>query len=247
MNQKIHIFFAKLSKSIRLNILVGIVLITPVVLTGLFVHWAFTLITNRLLPPNLQTADNALLLRIATLILVIFGLFITGVLARNLLGRKVYRVADSLITSIPGINRIYTFIGQISEAIFARRETMFDEVVLIEYPRRGIYSLGFITAAAPGKLQQKLQNCTPGTWVSLFIPTTPNPTSGMMIIANRNDVIPLNMTVANAMKLVVSAGVADPGCPESGHPEMSLLDKLEKLISTPIPSAIRKGEKGDTP
>lgn len=247
MNQKIHMFFTKLAKSIRLNILVGIVLVTPVVLTGLIVHWLFTLITNRLLPPDLQTADHALILRIATLTLVVFFLFLTGVLTRNLLGRKVYKLSDRLITSIPVINRIYTFIGQISEAVFARRETMFEDVVLVEYPRRDAYSIAFVTAKAPRNLQRHLQNNDTSEWVSLFIPTTPNPTSGMMIFVNQKDLISLDMSVSNAMKLIVSAGVAAPGSTDDNQPEISLLDKLEKWISSPIPSTIRNAEKGDTP
>ena len=119
---------------------------------------------------------------------------------------------------------------QISEAFLAQRQTLFKEVVLIEYPRNGIFSVAFVTAPLAPELEKIVPKAKDQAFVSLFVPTTPNPTSGLMIIAPRRDLTPLPISIAEAMKLVISAGAVYPGS-DVIDDRPTLVDKLEAWIS----------------
>lgn len=216
----------KVARSIRNNILVGLALVTPVVLTGVIVNWMFKFATNRLLPDSLKESQYDLLFRAAALLAVIVLLFFVGLFVRNIVGKKLYQFGDLVLTRIPFINKVYISVRQISEAIVAQRQNMFQEVVVVEYPRKGLYTIAFITADVPAGLRaQMARDKGAPSWVSLFIPTTPNPTSGYLIFVPRSDVTVLDMSVGDAMKLIISGGAAYPGTEMASHP--TLLEKLE--------------------
>jgi uncharacterized membrane protein len=127
------------------------------------------------------------------------------------------------------IKGIYVSVRQISESLFTQRKTLFKEVVLIEYPRKGLYSLAFITARLPAALRRSMPGVPEGEeCVSLFIPTTPNPTSGVLILLPRSETTPLNLPVSDALSFVMSAGAFSSG--ENGAPGPTLLDKLEAWL-----------------
>ncbi|HIE10484.1 MAG TPA: DUF502 domain-containing protein [Kiritimatiellae bacterium] len=213
-------------RSFRTNVLVGLVLSVPVVLTVVIVNGVFRFVTNRLLPETLRGGPYELAFRLGAVATVLLALFLIGLLTRNFVGRKLYHLADRLLQAVPVINKVYISIRQISEALVAQRQSVFQEAVLVEYPRRGIFSVAFVTAQVPPKISGELkegEDC-----VALFVPTTPNPTSGMLILAPRSEVRRLPMSVADAMKLIISAGTAFPG--EAGPGQPNLLDKLEAIF-----------------
>ena len=218
----------KALKSIRTSILVGLLLMTPIVVTAFVVNWFFRFITNRVLvflPKHLREGDQELLWRIAALLIVILILFLVGLLARNILGKRLYHLGDRLLARIPFINRVYVGTRQVIEALFQQRQTLFQEVVLLQYPRPGVYAMGFVTAVVPRPYVHPLGGDVNEEQLSIFIPTTPNPTSGWFCITPRSQVIHLDMSTGEAMKLIVSGGAVFPGNVVNKAPA-SLLDML---------------------
>lgn len=222
-------FFGKIFRALRGNILVGAVLTTPIVATILVFNFLFRLTTNWLPSsafPGLRTVWHGYPLRVLTLVLVLVALYIVGLLTRSFLGRRLYQVSDHILTRIPIIKSIYVSVRQVSESLFTQRKTLFKEVVLVEYPRKGLFSLAFVTAAAPPGVERIIREHDDGArCVSLFIATTPNPTSGVFIMAPRSELIPLNIPVTDALTFIMSAGAVAPGA--QGDTRPTLLDKLE--------------------
>ena len=144
---------------------------------------------------------------IGVIIFLIFTVFI-GWLAKGIIGRSFIRFAESLVERTPVVRSIYSGIKQISETIFAQNEQSFETACLIEYPRKGIWAIGFISTKAKGEIARKTY--TAGDVMSIFLPTTPNPTSGFLLFVPKRDVIELKMTVEDSAKLVISAGLVYP-------------------------------------
>lgn len=146
-----------------------------------------------------------------SLILVIFFFVMLGWFAKNYLGRLIYQVAEYIVHRMPVINTVYKAIKQILETIMASQSQAFRDVVMLEYPRKGVWSLGFVTGRTKGEVQEATKNET----ISVFVPTTPNPTSGYLLFVPKKDVIYMQMTVEEAAKLIVSAGIITPPDPNS--------------------------------
>jgi uncharacterized membrane protein len=220
-------------KAIRTNIFVGLILVTPLVITAFVANWLFKLITNQFVgffPRAYRDSDLEFLFRIAALIIVVIVLFFIGAFVRNIIGRKLYHVGDRILTRIPIINGIYVAIRQVIDAFLTQRETLFNQVVLVEYPRKGVYSVGFLTATAPELFRQQIPDPDMSSdYVAVFIPTTPNPTSGWICFVPKKEVIVLPYTSGDAMKMIISAGVVYPGI-EGAEPPPSLVEKLHNLI-----------------
>ena len=140
-------------------------------------------------------------------ILVVFcTLTMVGAVAAGAFGRFFVNLSDRFVTRMPIVRNVYRTIKQITEAMFKQSSQAFRSVVMIEYPRKGIWSLGFITGATEGEVQQ----LTKDEVLNVFIPTTPNPTSGFLLFVPREDVRFLKMTVEDGIKMVVSAGLITP-------------------------------------
>jgi uncharacterized membrane protein len=139
-------------------------------------------------------------------ILTIALIFITGVLTANLVGRKVVGGWESLLERIPVVRSIYSAAKNFAEIVFSDSGVAFSKVLLVEYPRKGIYTLTFQTASEVGEIQAR----TGEDVVACFVPTTPNPTSGFIIVVPKSDAIELDMEVEEAVKLVMSLGVVVP-------------------------------------
>ena len=131
-----------------------------------------------------------------------------GFIAKGIIGRSLIRFAESLVERTPVVRSIYSGIKQISETIFAQSETSFETACLIEYPRKGIWAIGFISTGAKGEIAAKSGG--DGEMMSVFLPTTPNPTSGFLLFVPKTDVIELDMSVEDSAKLVISAGLVYP-------------------------------------
>jgi len=144
---------------------------------------------------------------VGVIVFLLFTIFI-GWVAKGFIGRSLIRYAESLVERTPVVRSIYSGIKQISETVFAQSERSFEKACLIEYPRKGIWAIGFISTVAKGEVSERTTNT--GTLLSIFVPTTPNPTSGFLLFFPAEDVIELDMTVEDAAKLVISAGLVYP-------------------------------------
>ena len=137
-------------------------------------------------------------------LLVLLG---TGLIAANYFGKRIVSFWESLLERIPLVRNIYSAVKRFAEIVLADSSQSFSKVLLIEYPRRGLYSLSFQTSQNLGEIQGK----TGEDLVCVFVPTTPNPTSGLILMVPEQDVIELDMGVEDALKMVISLGVVVPG------------------------------------
>ena len=139
-------------------------------------------------------------------VLALLLLFLTGVLAANLFGRSVVHWFERLLNRIPFVRSVYGGVKQFTEVVLGDTSTSFKKVLLIEYPRKGVYSFAFQTSDD----LREIQAVTAETLVAVFVPTTPNPTSGLIVFVSRDEIIELSMTVEDALKMIISLGVVVP-------------------------------------
>ncbi|MGD8339250.1 MAG: DUF502 domain-containing protein, partial [Gammaproteobacteria bacterium] len=139
-------------------------------------------------------------------ILAIVILLITGFLGANLIGRRLVHMYERILDRIPLVRSVYGAVKHFAEIVFSEDGTSFKKVLLIEYPRPGLYSLCFLTSENPREVQHR----TGEEVVTVFLPTTPNPTSGFMLFVPRKDTVELDMAVDDALKLIISLGVVVP-------------------------------------
>jgi len=140
------------------------------------------------------------------LVLAILVLYVTGLLARTFLGRLFISLTDAVIERLPIVRTVYIGIKQILGAMLSGSERHFRDVVLFEYPRKGIYSIGFVTGTTRGSIREKAGADT----ANVFLPTTPNPTSGFLLLVPKDQLTYLSMSVEDAVKLVISGGIVSP-------------------------------------
>ena len=215
---------ARLLTRLRNSFLTGIVVIAPVALTIWLIWtvigwvdgfvWPFVPeayqpdeLLNRLLG---RTGDSRIEVNVRGLGVVVFLVFTTlvGWIAKGLIGRSFIGFAETLVERTPVVRSIYSGTKQLAETIFAQSERSFEKACLIEYPRKGIWAIAFISSPTRGEVAQKA--ATMGDMVSVFVPTTPNPTSGFLLFFPKEDVIELDMSLEDAAKLVISAGLVYP-------------------------------------
>lgn len=137
------------------------------------------------------------------LLLLILGV---GLLTQIWLGRQLIRAGQALVERIPFLSKLVRAVRQIMDSFMASKSELFRQAVLVQYPREGVWSIAFVTRSAGGEVRERLRGPRDRRLLSLFIPTTPNPTSGMLVFVPEEDVIPLDMGVEEAVKLVVSGG-----------------------------------------
>jgi uncharacterized membrane protein len=221
--------FHKLVSAFRANIIVGLFLAIPLVATVLIIKFLFTLITDYLVPEQWLQSQYAIAYRLAALLIAFIGLYFIGLFTRNIIGKKLYSLGDRILTKIPFIKTIYISIRQVSESLVSSNSTMFKRVAAIEYPRKNCYTLAFTASVLPDNFFEKVQEKYKEEIVTVFVPTSPNPTSGFILMVPRSSVIPVNISVSEAMKMIMSAGTVLPGTQEqSSH---TLLDTLQKWLS----------------
>lgn len=136
----------------------------------------------------------------------IVGIFIIGFLATNFLGNRLVALYERLLDKIPFLRSIYKGSKQFMETFFADDRDGFRSVVMVEYPRRGIFSLAFVTSRTRGEVQKRTQS----NMINLFLPTTPNPTSGFYLVVPEEDVVKLDITVEDAFKIIMTGGMVVP-------------------------------------
>ncbi len=197
---------------LRASFLTGIVVIAPVWLTGWLIWSVVGWIDSAVLPlvPQRFQPEEYVGINVhgVGVIFFLFFTIIVGWIAKGILGRSLIHFAESLVNRMPVVRSIYSGIKQISETVFAQTERSFEKACLIQYPRRGIWAIGFVSTTARGEISQRAE--TAGELYSVFVPTTPNPTSGFLLFFPAEDVILLDMTIEDAAKLVISAGLVYP-------------------------------------
>jgi uncharacterized membrane protein len=159
-------------------------------------------------------------------IMVVVVLLLTGFVASNYLGRTLLRLGAELLEHIPLVRSVYSAVKQISDTMFSNKGRSFSKVVLIRYPQKDTWSLAFQTGESLGEVNAKL----PEHMVSVFVPTTPNPTSGFLLLVPRDDMIELEMSVDEALKMIISLGVIVPPWPRpAARSEITGGDTLPEL------------------
>ncbi|MCB1405289.1 MAG: DUF502 domain-containing protein [Rhodobacteraceae bacterium] len=197
---------------LRASFLTGLVIVTPAVVTIWLITTVVEFVDSRVMPLIPQRAIPAELtgFDIPGLGVAIFLVFtlVVGWLAKGYIGRSLIQWSEDLVARMPVVRSIYNGLKQIAETVFASGNTSFKKACLVEYPRRGIWAMAFISTDARGEIATKLSGDT--KLMSVFLPTTPNPTSGFLLFVPESDVILLDMSVEEAAKLVISAGLVVP-------------------------------------
>jgi len=196
MKHSKRISASRVGRKLRAQFITGIVIVVPIGAAILILRWLFLTIDNILQP----AAESLLGYTIPGLgfgITVVL-IYLTGAVATNVIGRRLIRYGESLLARVPLFRYLYTGIKQILQSFATPREGGFLQVVLVEFPKKGMRAIGFVTSESRVKSGEKL--------LSVFIPTSPNPTSGYLEIVRENDVIRTNISVDDALKMVLSAG-----------------------------------------
>jgi len=199
----------RLRTSLKNCFLTGLLVILPISIT-VYVIWVLIRGMDAILKfiPAKYLPETYLRVHTPGLgfILVVILVFVVGLLTRNLVGRKIVQFGENIVDRIPLVRVLYAGVKQLLEPLFLQKTNAFKRVALIEYPRRGAYVIGFITGESKGELQNK----TSKNMLNVFVPTTPNPTSGFYILIPEDEVILLNMSVEDAFKLIISGGIVSP-------------------------------------
>ena len=205
---------------LRASFLTGIVVIAPVAMTIWLIWTVMGWVDSVVLPlvPSTIQPEKYIginLRGVGVIIFLIFTIFI-GWIAKGLIGRSFINFAEGLVDRMPVVRSIYSGVKQIAETVFAQSDRNFEKACLIEYPRRGIWVVGFISTEAKGEVSKSAH--TGDRLMGVFIPTTPNPTSGFLLFLPKQDIIELEMSVEEAAKLVISAGLVYPNAKDPTQP-----------------------------
>jgi uncharacterized membrane protein len=195
---------------LRNYLLAGIIVTAPVSIT-LYISWQFIDFVDRQVTPLIPAKYNPetylpFSLPGLGLLVMLVSLTVIGALAAGFVGRAFVRAGERILAQMPIVRSIYAALKQVFETVFAAKSRAFREVVLIEYPRKGIWAIGFATGTTRGEVQNIIEDEV----VNVFLPTTPNPTSGFLLFLPRKDVTFLSMSVEEGVKMVISAGVVTP-------------------------------------
>jgi uncharacterized membrane protein len=205
---------------VRKYIIAGLLLWLPLAITIWVLLWVLGLMDGvfvglvnalKLVLPGAagESLDRLAQLPGLSVVVMVAGLLLSGVFATNVIGQWAVRQWDRLMSHIPIVKSIYSSVKQVSDTLFSSNGNAFREAVLVQYPRAGSWTIAFVTGKPGGEVEQLL----PGEHLSLYVPTTPNPTSGFFLMVPRADVMPLAMSVDEALKYIISMGVVAPGGP----------------------------------
>lgn len=194
---------------LRKYLVAGILVWVPLVVTFLLLKFIIDVVDRTLIlipakfrPENLIGYEIPGLGLVLTLLLML----VTGMIVANFFGRRLISIWEDFLSRIPLVRTIYSSVKQVISTLFSDTSQSFREVVLVEYPRRGLWMLAFVTGDAPKTFQNKLDR----KLVNLFVPTTPNPTSGFYVIVPQDEIIRMDIPVEVGLKMILSAGVINP-------------------------------------
>jgi len=209
---------------LRNNFFTGLVVVAPVGMT-LWLVWAVTGKIDGMVLPFIPESFNPKsyigidLRGIGVIIFLVFTVII-GWMTKGIMGKSLLNWGEDLVDRMPVVRSIYNGLKQLAETVFAQSETSFDKVCLVEYPRKGIWAVAFISTTTKGEVNRKIP--VGEQMISVFLPTTPNPTSGFLLFVPQSDLIDLDMSVGDAMKLVISAGLVYPTPKDADQPDLPL-------------------------
>lgn len=213
---------------LRNNFLTGIVIATPLAVTAALII-NFIGFVDRVVKPTIPARFNPetylpgdFTIPGLGVVLAVIVLTLLGALARNFFGRTLISSGERVISSVPLVRNIYNALKQIMETVFNGKQNSFKDVVLIEYPMEGLYVVAFVSAEGHEPLQARISDDV----VALFVPTTPNPTSGFLLYTPRSNTIPIDMSVEEAAKLIISFGMVTP-------------DKLPQDVQDKLPDNVK--------
>ncbi|PUE25270.1 hypothetical protein B9Z39_11675 [Limnohabitans sp. JirII-29] len=195
-------------------LLAGLLVWTPLAITVWVLTWLVGVMDGMFINTvsSLVSHETLVELRDITglgMVLVFLGLLITGALVSNVAGRWWVKQWDKLFTHIPIVKSIYTSVKKVSDTLFSSNGNAFRQALLVQYPRAGVWTIAFQTGTPSGEIADKL----PGDYVSVYVPTTPNPTSGFFLVVPRSEVKELDLSVDEALTYVISMGAVSPGTP----------------------------------
>jgi len=199
-----------LAAKLRNYFLAGVIVAAPISIT-FFIVWQVVQVVDdnvgKLLPAryNPETYLPFSVPGIGVLLMVVL-ITLIGMFAAGFVGRAIMRTSERLLNRMPVIRSIHGTLKQIFETVFSHSSQSFREVVLIEYPRRGIWAIGFLTGTTRGEIQERVEP----KLLNIFLPTTPNPTSGFLLFVPKEDVLHLDMSVEDGIKMVISSGIVAP-------------------------------------
>jgi uncharacterized membrane protein len=203
---------SKFTSNLRNNFLTGLAVIIPVFITTYLIWSTIGIVDGWVLPliPEKYTIDKFIGIDVKGIGVIIFLLFTVfiGSLTKGYFGRTILKSAESLVDRMPVVRSIYNGIKQIAETVFSQSNNSFERACLVEYPRKGIWAVAFVSTKTKGEVSEKIGKNK--ELFSIFLPTTPNPTSGFLLFLPEKDIIFLDMSVEDAAKLVISAGLVTP-------------------------------------
>ncbi len=218
---------------LRSNFLAGLIIIAPIGLTlwliwtvvGWIDGWVWPFVPRAYHPEELLnwvlglTGEDRISVNVRGIGVFVFLVFtmLVGWIGKGLLGRSLLRYGEGLVDRMPVVRSVYNGVKQIAETVFTQRETSFEKACMIEYPRKGIWAIAFVSIDAKGEVKANVSDA--GEVATVFLPTTPNPTSGFLLFLPKEDVKLLDMTVEDAAKLVISAGLVYPNGTVPQQPE----------------------------
>jgi uncharacterized membrane protein len=194
---------------IRRYFVAGLLFWVPIVVTVLIVRFLVNILDKSLLLVPAKYQPETLLgftLPGLGVLLALVIVFLTGVIVANLLGRQLLRLWEAILARIPVVRSIYSGAKQVMETLITGSGKSFREVVMLEYPRKGLWTLAFVTGNAIPAVKEKISDDA----ISIYVPTTPNPTSGFFLMVSASEVVPLGISVEDGLKLILSTGVLQP-------------------------------------
>ena len=211
-------------RSLRKALLSGLFLITPLVVTLYVLNLLITNVGGPFsglfflyLPEEIRLNPRwSLYINIAATLKVVLILIVLGYISRYLTAKYMVNLSEKIIDRLPFINTVYSSVKQIVYTFSLQQKPVFQKVVMIEYPRRETWAMGFLTSESKGETQQK----TSRDLCNVFVPTTPNPTSGFLLLVPREDVMEMEMTIGEGMKLIISGGAVVPPYPRNTTPPL---------------------------
>ncbi|MBA2672432.1 DUF502 domain-containing protein [Ramlibacter sp.] len=199
--------------SVRKWLLAGLLVIVPMAITLAVLHWIVTTLDQTLLIlPDAWQPDRLIGIHIPGfgVLLMLLILLVAGAVASNFVGKRLVILGDAIVSRIPVVRSIYSSVKQVSDTLFSESGNAFRTAVLVQWPRADVWTIAFVTGTPGGDVVNHL----PGDYVSVYVPTTPNPTGGYFVMLRRSDCIELKMSVDDALKYVVSMGVVAPNSPK---------------------------------
>lgn len=234
----------RLLNRLRNYFLTGVIVAAPLTITVLLTASFVNFVDNKVKPwiPLRYNPENYLPFPLPGigLVVAVVALTLLGFVTANIFGRTIIRLGEGFLNRLPLVRTLYAALKQIFETILSERSRTFRRAGLVEYPRRGLWSVVFIATSARGEVSEKL----PGEddVISVFLPTTPNPTSGFLLFVPAHDILELDMSVEEAAKLVISAGLITPDWPQ---PQSGQRNGAKAAVSgTPSPVPVPVPVKG---